>query len=83
MIKSPERVHSLVEKWPTVEKILGTFGPEEFSFLSPANGFLVRRVEVPPDSSRFFDENGGPRPGVVIVRHASPTHDHRRRTAGA
>lgn len=41
--------------------ISATGDPEEFSFLSPANGFLVRRVEVPPDASRFVDESGAPR----------------------
>ncbi|CAB4983121.1 MAG: hypothetical protein F2876_02405 [Actinobacteria bacterium] len=35
--------------------------PEEFSFLSPANGLLVRRVEVPPDATRFRDETGASR----------------------
>lgn len=41
--------------------IAATGDPEAFSFLSPENGFLVRRVEVPPDSTRFHDEAGAPR----------------------
>lgn len=35
--------------------------PDEFSFLSPAEGFAVRRVEVPPDRTRFLDAAGQPR----------------------
>lgn len=34
---------------------------EEFSFLSPAHGFVARRVEVPPDAERFVDDEGNPR----------------------
>lgn len=34
---------------------------DEFSFLSPADGFIVRRVEVPPDAERFVDADGNPR----------------------
>jgi mannose-6-phosphate isomerase-like protein (cupin superfamily) len=56
--------------------ISATGDPEEFSFLSPANGFLVRRVEVPPDSSRFFDETGGPRlPEAHEGMHQTATID--------
>lgn len=50
--------------------------PEEFSFLSPADGFLVRRVEVPPDSARFFDESGAPRtPAPHEGMHQTATID--------
>lgn len=34
---------------------------DEFSFLSPDQGFVVRRVEVPPDRTRFVDDAGRPR----------------------
>ena len=34
---------------------------EEFSFLSPDQGFVVRRAEVPPDREKFVDEHGNPR----------------------
>jgi hypothetical protein len=34
---------------------------EEFSFLSPEQGFVVRRVEVPPDREKYVDEHGNPR----------------------
>jgi len=47
--------------------------PAEFSFLSPPNGFLVRRVEVPPDATRFVDDAGNPRePGPDEGMHQTP-----------
>lgn len=50
--------------------------PTEFSFLSPAEGFLVRRVEVPPDATRFLDEAGHPRePEPHEGMHQTPTID--------
>jgi len=50
--------------------------PAEFSFLSPPNGFLVRRVEVPPDATRFVDDAGNPRePGPDEGMHQTPTID--------
>jgi mannose-6-phosphate isomerase-like protein (cupin superfamily) len=50
--------------------------PSEFAFLSPPSGFLVRRVEVPPDSVRFVDEAGKARvPERHEGMHQTPTID--------
>ena len=50
--------------------------PAEFSFLSPPDGFLVRRVEVPPDRERFVDQNGNPRvPSPHEGMHQTATVD--------
>jgi hypothetical protein len=49
---------------------------EEFSFLSPEQGFVVRRVEVPPDHEKFVDEHGNPRtPEPHEGMHQTPTID--------
>ena len=39
----------------------GDEGDHDFSFMSPPNGFVVRRVEIPPDSMRYLDDEGKPR----------------------
>jgi quercetin dioxygenase-like cupin family protein len=48
----------------------------EYAFLSPPQGVMFRRVEVPPDSVRFVDEQGKPRqPSNDEGMHQTPTVD--------
>ena len=48
----------------------------EYSFLSPPDGVLFRRAEVPPDTKRFCDADGNPRqPEPDEGMHQTPTID--------
>ena len=48
----------------------------DYAFLSPPQGVVFRRVEVPPDEGRFVDEQGNPRPPAVDEgMHQTPTID--------
>ena len=66
-----------VWQFPAVPADIHAAGdPTEFSFLSPPEGFLVRRVEVPPDALRFVDDAGRPRtPEFHEGMHQTPTID--------
>lgn len=48
----------------------------EYAFLSPPSGVVFRRVEVPPDSARFVDDQGKSRtPAADEGMHQTPTID--------
>ena len=47
---------------------------DEYAFLSPPQGIIFRRVEVPPDAGRFVDDEGNPRePAPDEGMHQTPT----------
>jgi hypothetical protein len=49
---------------------------DEYKFLPEPGGLIFRRVEVPPDSARFLDDNGKPRePAADEGMHQTPTID--------
>jgi len=49
---------------------------DEYTFLSPPDGVLFRRAEVPPDTKRFVDDAGNPRPPANDEgMHQTPTID--------
>ena len=49
---------------------------DEYAFLSPPQGIIFRRVEVPPDAGRFVDDQGNPRkPAADEGMHQTPTID--------
>src|SRR5438045_8707508 len=45
---------------------------DEYSFLSPPQGIVFRRVEVQPDAVRFVDHQGNPRDHPPCTRNQQP-----------
>jgi hypothetical protein len=67
------------EVWSVDSLPADIFAPgdrDEFSFLSPTNGFVVRRVDIPPDAEKWLDDAGRPRePEFHEGMHQTPTID--------